>query len=497
MSQTTTPTLSPEQARQLRAAATAQLARVDVAGFTAATSPDPKYRIAPWHNELGRKLDRLLDDVQAGREPRVILCAPPRHGKTEHVGRALGPCLMARMPGARVIYATHTQQPHADMVSLSARRTVEEHLSPHYPHLARSPESKWTTSLWETATTGWLAVGAGVGTSGMGAHLAVVDDPFGSAEDVRSKATRDRVWRWFLYDIESRIMGGGGIVVMHTRWHESDLVGRLLKHQPGQWEVLSWPAIAEQDEPGLRRRGEALVPHLYPLHRLERIRQRLNVQEGTRAWASLYQQRPVPEGGGTFQRSWFEQRYQGRPLDIARGCDEVVLSADAAVKGGASNDKHAIQVWGRKGAVGYLLARIAAPMDYPTFERRMDATYAEWREVLTGVVVEDTANGAVYIQRRRGQIPNLVPFSPTRDTPGKGSSKEDRAAYMVGPSEAGQVMLPEPDVAPWAEEWLDCICAFPHGANDDEVDAASQVWVRWAKRRHFDPAEWADFSAAV
>lgn len=481
----------------LRGPAVAALALSDVAGFTAATARDPRYKIGRWHNILGGHLDRILTDVQAGREPRVILCAPPRHGKTEHVGRALGPCLMARMPGARVIYATHKQKPYADMASLDARRTVEDFLSPHFPHLARTPDGKWATDLWETATTRWLAVGVGVGTSGSGAHLAVVDDPFGNAQDTRSRANRDSVWRWFLYDIESRIMGGGGIVVMHTRWHEDDLVGRLLKNQPGVWQVLSWPAIAEVDEPGFRRVGEPLVPHIKSAAQLHSLQKRLNVEEGTRAWASLYQQRPVPDGGGTFKRSWFEERYQGRPAEIAAACDEVVLSADAAVKGGDGNDKHAIQVWGRKGAVGYMLDRVAGRMDYPEFERRMDAMHAKWLHVLTSVVVEDTANGAVYIQRRRGQIMGLIGFVPTRDTPGKGGSKEDRAAYMVGPAESGQMMLPESSVEPWSEEFLDCLCAFPAGTHDDEVDAASQVWVRWSKARAYDPEEWEGLSLAV
>lgn len=488
-------TLAPPLAH-LRGPAVAALALSDVAGFTAATARDPHYRIGRWHHLLGRHLDSFLAQVIAGQEPRLIIESPPRHGKTEHVGRALGPCLMARRPGARVIYGTHSQT-LADKTSMGARRTVQEHLSAHLPHLVPSAE-KWTAAWWETVDgSGMRAVGAGVGTAGEGAHLGVIDDPFGSREDAYSRAYRERVWGWYLADIETRMMSGGGIVVMHTRWHEDDLVGRLLREQQGQWTRLSWPAIAEADEPGLRRAGEPLVPHLFPLGRLERIRQRLTTEQGSAAWAALYQQRPVPEGGHMFQRQWFASRYLSDPRVIAATCDEVVLTSDAAAKGGTASDLCAIQVWGRKGSAWYLLARWAARADYPTYERRMDGMIAEWGGLLTSVVVEEAGHGAAYVQRRKGQVLGLVGFIPTRDTPGSDKGKAARAIYGVGPAEAGNIHLPESSVMPGVEEFLDCLCAFPAGQHDDEVDAASQVWVRWSKARAYDPEEWEGLSLAV
>lgn len=488
--------MSAPRGVDLRGAATAALALTDVAGFTAATTREAAYRIGRWHHMLGRHLDSFLAACIAGQEPRLILEAPPRHGKTEHVGRGATAAFLARRPGGRVIYATHSQ-PLADKTSMAARRTVVDHLAPHLTRLRPSAE-KWTAAWWETADgSGCRAVGAGVGTSGEGAHMAVVDDPFGSRADAYSRAYRDAVWGWFLSDIESRMMSGGGIVVMHTRWHQDDLVGRLMREQPGQWQRLSWPAIAEDDEPGLRRAGQALVPHMFDLARLERIKGRLVTEQGSAAWAALYQQRPVTQGGNMFRRDWFGTRYASDPRIIAATCDEVVLTSDAAAKGGGGSDLCAIQVWGRKGAAWYLLARWAARADYPTYERRMDGMIAEWGGALTLVLVEEAGHGAAYVQRRRGQVLGLVGFIPTRDTPGHDKGKEARAVYGVGPAEAGNIHLPEAVMMPGVEEFLDCLCAFPAGVHDDEVDAASQLWVRWSRQAAFNPDEWANVSLAV
>lgn len=491
---------APALVEAARSAAVAALAVTDLAGFVAASSADTGYRIGRWHQRLCDHLEDFLDSVMAGDEPRLIIEAPPRHGKTEIVGRSLGPCFMARRPGAKILYATHTQNPHADMVSMDARRKVEEHLAPHLPHMRRDEDRKWTRNLWQTATTDWLAVGAGVGTAGMGAHLAIVDDPFGSAEDVRSPATRERVWRWFQYDIESRIMDGGGIVVMHTRWHEDDLVGRLMSRQPGTWRRLSWPAVAEVGEPGLREEGGALVPHLYSRKRLDAIRGRV----GSRAWASLYQQRPNPEGGGSFKREWWfhpdgqeRNRYTGDTVAWARTADEVVVSVDSSAKGNDNSDFNAIQVLGRKGAEVRLLERHKRRMEYPEFEATLDAVHERWEGIRTSSMVEEAGHGNVYIQRRRAQVWALKGFVPTRDTPGKGKSKEDRAAYVVGPAEAGQYLLPRACDAPWVEDYLETLLGFPAGANDDEVDATSMPFVRWRHAMVDDDDDWDDVPLAL
>ena len=95
----------------------------------------------------------------------------------------------------------------------------------------------------------------------------------------------------------------GAIVLIMHRLHEDDLVGHVLAQE--DWEIVRFPAIAEQDERYLidtlagpreftRRRGEALHPEREPLPMPEQIRKAI----GEYNFAGQYQQAPAPLGGG-------------------------------------------------------------------------------------------------------------------------------------------------------------------------------------------------------
>jgi predicted phage terminase large subunit-like protein len=246
-----------------------------------------------------------------------------------------------------------------------------------------------------------------------------------------------------------------------------------------QWAVLSFPAIADGDK-SHRRAGEALDPERYPLAELLKIKASI----GARKFEALYQQRPTVQGGNMIRASWLSERYTCRPEDIAATADEVWISVDAAKKKGSLNDFHAIHVWARKGAKKYLLDRRTERMGYPEFEDALDGMIAKWRPFIVrtagGALIEDTANGTTYLQVRAHNSPvPLVGFSPVRDTPGSDSSKTARAIYLQRACEALQVVLPDASVMPTVEEVVICWTAFPSGLHDDDVDAASQIVMRW------------------
>ena len=91
----------------------------------------------------------------------------------------------------------------------------------------------------------------GGGITGKGAHVLVIDDPVKNREDAESEYSRDSVWDWYTSTAYTRLAPGGGILVILTRWHDDDLAGRLLAAAADgadDWEVVKYPAIAEQDE---------------------------------------------------------------------------------------------------------------------------------------------------------------------------------------------------------------------------------------------------------
>jgi predicted phage terminase large subunit-like protein len=129
--------------------------------------------------------------------------------------------------------------------------------------------------------------------TGSGAHLLLIDDPVKNREDADSEVIRKKTRDWYTSTAYTRLMPGGRVVVIQTRWHEADLSGWLLsEHQHEGWVTLDLPAIDDA--------GEALWPEQYPLEELERIKRALPPRD----WSALYQQRPAPDTGDYFKREW-------------------------------------------------------------------------------------------------------------------------------------------------------------------------------------------------
>jgi predicted phage terminase large subunit-like protein len=344
-----------------------------------------------------------------------------------------------------------------------------------WDHLKARREGKDTASQWDTVGKGSVsAVGVGGPLTGRGAHVLIIDDPIKDAEEASSPTTRRRVWEWYTTTAYTRLAPGGGVLVCMTRWNEADLVGLLedeAKAGGDAWEVVRYPAIAEEDETH-RGTGEALHPERYPLSRLERIRAAV----GARAWTSLYQQHPTAQAGEVFRREWF-QHYTAPPAMQAQLCDEVAISVDAAFKGGRRSDFVVLQVWGRRGALRYLLDQVRARMELPATQAALKALAAKWPTA--GLkLIEDKANGPALIQTLRSEVSGLVGYNPR-------ASKEARAQTAAVAFEAGQVWLPSPSHAPWVGDFCEELAGFPHGAQDDQVDAMSQILIRWSTLSDF------------
>jgi hypothetical protein len=111
----------------------------------------------------------------------------------------------------------------------------------------------------------------------------LIDDPIKDRAEADSETVRKALHEWYGAVAYTRLMPGGAIIIIQTRWHEDDLAGWLLRdHATENWDVLRLPAIAEQDDE-FRKQGEALWPERFPLPELERIRAAI----GGRAWASM------------------------------------------------------------------------------------------------------------------------------------------------------------------------------------------------------------------
>lgn len=411
-------------------------------------------------DHLTDALERVEAAVCEGRGARIIICLPPRHTKSEIFSKKGPAWILGRNPDWEIILTSY-----------------DADLALDHSRIARDTFAEWGQALWDVrlakdskAVNQWHILGhrggmkaAGVGGSitGHGAHIAIVDDPFKNWEEASSPTIREKVWNWYKTTLRTRLAPGGAIILVTTRWHEDDLVGKVLKDAKAegeQWEVISLPAEAEENDPIGRQPGEWLCPERFRPEEYLSLKRTL----GSHLWAALYQQRPSPEEGGIIKRGWWKY-YKQAPAKF----DEVIQSWDCAFKDLSTSDYVVGQVWGRKAADKFLLDQVRAKMDFPVTIAAVRSLSAKW-PTARAKLVEDKANGPAVIATLKREIPGLIAVEPE-------GGKVVRARAVSPDIEAGNVYLPDPSIAPWIHDFVEECSAFPNAAHDDQVDAMTQA----------------------
>ncbi len=402
---------------------------------------------------------KLTNMVEGKGGKRLIIALPVRHGKTEFATFWFPLWFLAKFPNKRVIVSGHT----AEFIETYGRR-LRDFVRDSGSELGLFLDPTTTAAhRWNLTTGGSVtAVGRGGALTGRGADLLVLDDMLKDDEEANSEIIRQRLWDWWLTTASTRLEPGGICIVIGTRWHFEDLSGRLEAQNKiegsEKWEILKLPALAEENDPLGRKEGEALWPERYPIEELNKIK-----AASTAYWFSaMYQQNPVPEGGGLFKISWW-QYWDVLPADF----DIVIQSWDLSFKDLKKSDYTVGQVWGRKGAQFYLIDQIREHMnakDVIQAVRAFSAKYPQARAKL----IEDKANGPAVISLLQHEVSGIIPIKVK-------AGKEARAQAVVPFVQAGNVFLPKPEKAPWVNDALIELLQFPLGSKDDVVDSLTQA----------------------
>lgn len=249
-----------------------------------------------------RVVDRALMRLVNPSDPlcRLAVFMPPRHGKSELISKHLPAWYLGTHPNKHVILVSHTQRLASDFGG-RARNLLVEHGRKHYGVEVSSSTS--ARDNWQIEGHGGGLVAAGIGgpITGKGADLFIVDDPVKNAQEASSPITQDAHWQWWQSTASTRMEPGCGVVLMQTRWHRNELVGRILAESGDEWEIISLPAIAGEDDPW-RQPGEALWPERWPIEKLEAIK----ATKTPYWWQAMYQQAPPQYGESSWPTEWFQ-----------------------------------------------------------------------------------------------------------------------------------------------------------------------------------------------
>lgn len=446
-----------------------QLSRSNLLAFSKAIMPD--YQIGWVHREICAKLMEFYVRVKEKDSPRLILTMPPRHGKSQLSSRNFPSWGFGIDPNIHFINASYSSN-----LAESMNRDVQKIMqSDNYGQIFPSTnllrnkknngvKSVKTSSFFEIPGYSGSLQSAGVdgGITGRGADILSIDDPFKNRKEADSPTIRNNVWDWYASTAYTRLSPGGGILVTVTRWHEDDLVGRLLdamKHGgKDNWTIINYPAIAERDE-RFRKKGEALHPERFNIEALQRIKANIGEYE----WSALYQQRPTPRGGGIIKKKWI-RHWQTLP----RAYDRIIQSWDFTFGKSDTSDRVSGQVWMKAGGNYYLIDNNTDKMDFVEQQRAIEAMSNKWPQAVQKVV-EAKANGAAIISSMSSRISGIKPYEPR-------GSKEARL-YAVSPVfESGNVYLPtESPEYPWVRDYENELLSFPNGQYDDQVDATTMA----------------------
>lgn len=289
------------------------LLRRRLINFTKATYPN--YLAERFHQRVAQELDEVVN----GSIKRLMIFAPPQHGKSELVSIRLPAFWLGKRPDDPIIMTSYAGM-LAENFSGQARDVItSDEFQEIFPHVKLKRETK-SKKFWRIKNYRAHVRAAGVsgGVTGMGARLGLIDDPVASWAEAQSELVREIVWTWWTGTMRPRIWEGGAVVIVMTRWHEDDLAGRLLIDQPGQWKVLRFPAIAEtqaerdeyaekyhlpkgEPDPLGRQPGEVLSPERFSKQEILYIKREV----GSMVFTAQYQGSPRPPEGNVFKTHWF------------------------------------------------------------------------------------------------------------------------------------------------------------------------------------------------
>jgi hypothetical protein len=299
---------------------------------------DYKYTVS-WHHEvIARALEKARHQIENGQKARIILEVPPRHGKSELATIKFPAQTLGLHPDWPIIVSSYSAELAEDF-GLKTRDILNDERYRAIFSTALRTDTQ-ARGRWLTGDGGgYTATGVGGAITGRGFKVGIIDDPFKNREEADSEVIREKVWNWYTSTFYTRQEGISAIIVICTRWHLDDLVGRLLQAQidsekSGQaeydkWEVIRFPAIAEEDE-AYRKVGEPLWAEKFPLPILHNIRNTIGVYD----WSSLYQQNPILSENAEFQEEWFryyeEADLKGKTLRYTTTVDLAISKESSA-----------------------------------------------------------------------------------------------------------------------------------------------------------------------
>jgi predicted phage terminase large subunit-like protein len=404
---------------------------------------------------------RIAKGIAKGNA-RIIISCPPRHGKSELSSVYTPTWVLERFPKKKVLLAGYGAE-LATGFSRRVRDTFQDESNYHLLNTrVRADASRVEAFLTETGG-GMYAVGLGGSITGRGADVLLIDDYIKEIKEALSPAYRDYVWNWFVTTAFTRLEPGGSCIIIATRWHSDDLIGRILANLAGEgWEYIEIPAEAEEGDILGRPVGSCLFPERYPLERLRELKETL----GSIFYQALYQQKPVDESKKMTNGDWLKI-IDTLPNDEKQPYKFVRVWDLAATEGGGDYTVGTLMGYNQSNGQTIITNVV-----------RRQLSPGQVEDLVKNTALVDGEDTKIRIEQEPGSAgKSLVHHYKTTVLPEFNvdgvpvvTNKLVRAQPFMAAAEAGKISLL---AGPWNEKFIREFDSFPAGENDDQVDTAS------------------------
>ena len=446
-----------------------KLAYDDLIEFCKAMQPD--YIVGKHH----RILADMLMAIEQGDKDRICVNIPPRHGKSQLVSIFFPAWFLGRNPNKKVMMVSHTTDLAVDFGRKVRNLIAIEAYKAIFPTVNLAADSK-SAGRWNTSVGGeYYACGVGSALAGRGADLLLVDDPHSEQDVINGNfSVFEKAYEWYTFGARTRLMPGGRVAIIQTRWHMDDLTGRVVRdmaqnERADEFEVIEFPAILDTTD---KRTGASvqkpLWPEFFDLEALLRTKASMPVFQ----WNAQYQQEPTAEEAALIKREWWQEW----ELEDPPNCEYIIMSLDAAAEKHNRADFTALTTWGvffNEEADAYniiLLNSIKQRLEFPELKNLAMEEYADW-EPDSFIVEKKSAGTALYQEMRRMGLP-VQEYTPHRGS-GDKLARLNSVADIVA---SGLVWMP---TTRWAEEVIEEIAGFPFMSHDDLVDSTVMALMRF------------------
>jgi len=446
-----------------------KLAYDDLIEFCKAMQSD--YIVGKHH----RILADMLMAIEQGDKDRICVNIPPRHGKSQLVSIFFPAWFLGRNPNKKVMMVSHTTDLAVDfgrkvrnLIAVDAYKSI-------FPTVNLASDSK-SAGRWNTSVGGeYYACGVGSALAGRGADLLLVDDPHSEQDVINGNfSVFEKAYEWYTFGARTRLMPGGRVAIIQTRWHMDDLTGRVVRdmgqnERADEFEVIEFPAILDiKDAKTGKSVQKPLWPEFFDLDALLRTKASMP----TFQWNAQYQQEPTAEEAALIKREWWSIWTKEDPPK----CEYIIMSLDSAAEKHNRADFTALTTWGvffNEDTDAYniiLLNSIKKRLEFPELKQLALEEYADWEP--DSFIVEKKSSGvAIYQEMRRMGLP-VQEYTPHRGS-GDKLARLNSVADIVA---SGIVWVPE---TRWAEEVVEEIAGFPFMSHDDLVDSTVMALMRF------------------